>query len=297
MKFVYFAVACVLSLSSKADVATFNKIEIDHHKKNIATVTATATQCLDWVYSDHVDFFSIWGISKYYGDRNPKYATKQGLADALAFYNKPPELIDELESISCIGLAMKCLEQGFDAAGEEDIWDKIYSKLAIGKKFYGTDLQKSLINLGWKSYYWNPDPSKNADWDAEDQKLNPLKPGQTWNPVWGGHAYRYMQATKKGYYYEVDFRVHDVTSLVGFGEVQPEFFKNVPIFIGTAHAGYHVFPGRNGEVIEAHSTRSLDSFENLEFSIFNPLAIGGGPKWTPKERYRSGVIVLPPIEN
>lgn len=293
MKLLGLIVSVLVSTSAFADVASFTPNEIAQHKKNVALIVATTSDCLDAVYADHLDFFSHWGISKYYGDRNPKYSTVQGRLAALELYGKPSELIDELEPISCIGLAMRCLEQGFDAAGMETTWDKIYDKLAVNKNFFGTDLQKSLINLGWKSYYWNPNPANNAKWDAEDQKLNPLKPGTVWNPVWGGHAYRYNQAVNKGFYYEKDLIVHDAVSLVGYKDVQPEFFKDIPLFIGIAHAGYHVFPGRNGEVIEAHSMRSLDSKDNLEFSEFNPLKTGGGPKWTAKEKYRSGVVVVP----
>ena len=87
--------------------------------------------------------------------------------------------------------------------------------------------------------------------------------------------------------------IHDSVSLVGFEKNQPTFFENIPFFVGIAHAGYHVFPGRRGEVIEAHSMRNLDSIKNLEYSKFNPLNSGGGPLWTAKERYRSGVIVTP----
>ncbi|MCC6137014.1 MAG: hypothetical protein IT287_00140 [Bdellovibrionaceae bacterium] len=277
---------------AQAQVASFTNHEIAQHNKNIALIVSTATDCLDETYEDHLDFFALWDISKYYGDRNPKYATEAGRLAALKEYGKPPELIDQLEPISCIGLAMRCLERGFAAANMEDTWAKIYAQLKVGQKFYGTDLQKNLIKLGWKSYYWNPYPANNDKWDKEDQALNPLKPGQVWNPVWGGHAYRYNQA-KKGYYYEKDLFVHDATSLVGYEDKQPAFFKEIPFFIGIAHAGYHVFPGRNGEVIEAHSTRLLNSKDNLEFSEFNPLKNGGGPKWTPKERYRSGVVVVP----
>ncbi len=295
MKWTSLIVLIFVSGVSRADVATFDDHEIAQHKKNLALIVSTTSTCLDAVYAVHLDFFSHWGISKFYGDRNPKYSTVEGRLAALQLYGKPEELISELEAISCIGLAMRCLEQGFDAANMDSTWDNIYAKLAVNNNFFGTDLQKSLIRLGWKSYYWNPDPSQNAKWDAEDQALNPLKPGAVWNPVWGGHAYRYNQAVNKGFYYEPELRVHDAKSLVGFGDSQPEFFKQIPLFIGIAHAGYHVFPGRNGEVIEAHSMRSLDSIDNLEYSEFNPLKSGGGPQWTPKEKYRSGVIVVPDL--
>lgn len=270
---------------------SFSPQEIQNHQANIQRFTQTTASCLDSIYEEHLEFFNIWGISKFYGDRRPDYATREGLIAALKSYGKPVELVSQLEPMSCIGLALRCLEEGFTAIEMTSTWDKIYAHLD-SVDFLGTELQRDLIALGWTSYYWNPNPSNNAKWDAEDQKLNPLKPGTTWNPVWGGHAAHYNSVMKKGIYYNIP--VHNAEDLVGFGSKQPSFFKSRPIFIGTAHAGYHVFPGRSGEVIEAHSMRDLNSKENLEFSEFNPLKSGGGPKWTPKERYRSGIIVIPP---
>jgi hypothetical protein len=293
-KIISIVLVSFFAVSAWGQVASFTAQEIKTHNERIGDIVAEASNCLDDVYEEHIDFYDTWGVSKFYGDRHPKYGTKAGLVAALKMYGKPVDLVSQLEPMSCIGLAMKCLKRGFDSVGMGSTWNKIYAQLKIDNKVFGTDLQKNLIKLGWKSLYWNPNPANNAKWDLEDQTLSPLKPGTQWNPVWGGHAYRYNQALK-GYYYEKDLYVDDASSLVGFKDVQPAFFKNVPFFIGVAHAGYHVFPGRNGEVIEAHSTRDLNSRENLEFSEFNPLKTGGGPKWTPKERYRSGVIVVPNI--
>jgi hypothetical protein len=170
-------------------------------------------------------------------------------------------------------------------------WKKINAQLKIDQKFYGTDLQIMLQQLGWKLLYWNPDPSKNAAWDAEDQALNPLRTGRKWMPVWGGHELRYAAARARGVYY--DAKLDDVTRLVGFRTAPPTGFRAVPVFIGIAHAGYHVFPGRRGDVIEAHSMRPMNAADNIEVSPFNPLAQGGGPRWTRSEKYRSGVIAVP----
>ena len=203
----------------------------------------------------------------------------------------------ELEPISCIGLTLKCLGEGFKAAGQEKTWEKIFAKLAVNNNFYGTDLQTMLRDLGWKTMYWNPDPSQNATWDAEDIRLNPLKqvpskPKKIWMAVWGGHTLRYADVQKIGKYYGIP--IDDKSTLVGFKRTQPAAFKAHPFFVGTAHAGYHVFPGRHGQIIEAHSMRELNAFDNLEVSEFNPLGTGGGPRWTKSEKYRSGVIAVPP---
>jgi hypothetical protein len=186
---------------------------------------------------------------------------------------------------------MQACERGFNATGMPNTWKKIHAQLKIDQKFYGTDLQIMLQQLGWKLYYWNPDPSKNAAWDADDQKLNPLKPGRKWMPVWGGHALRYASAKNKSIYY--DAAIDNSTKLVGFIKSPPASFKTVPVFVGIAHAGYHVFPGRRGDVIEAHSMRQMIAEDNIEVAPFNPLGTGGAPRWTNSEKYRSGVIAVP----
>lgn len=308
MKKIIFIFLSVFGLSSvHAQVADFTEKEIADHQSNIGTIVQVAANCLDSVYADHIDFFEDYGVSKYYGERKWIKGEKPGQRpDGVTLYPILPELRRlgftaarsvelqaQMENTSCIGLALRCLGQGFYSIGMNTTWDKIITELKIDNKVFGSDLQKNLMKLGWKSYYWNPNPSLNAVWDADDMTLNPLKPGKAWNSVWGGHAYRYNQAVNKGYYFEKDLYVHDATSLVGFGDVQPAFFKDIPFFVGIAHAGYHVFPGRSGEVIEAHSVRDLNARDNLEFSEFNPLKKGGGPKWTPKEKYRSGLIVVP----
>lgn len=270
----------------------FSADEVRLHSQRIDIITSTASECLTSTYQDHVSFYNKWKVSKYYGDRKPDYRTEEGRKEALRKYGAPASLSSELEPISCIGLTMKCLSKGFEKAGLESTWNKIYRQLAIDGKFYGTDLQKMLRELGWQTLYWNPNPSMNAKWDEEDQRINPLQPGKVWNPVWGGHAYRYSQVLKKNEYYGVP--VDDKVSLVDFKDQAPLYLKQFPFFVGTAHAGYHVFPGFFGQVIEAHSMRNLNAFDNLEVSMFNPLGTGGGPRWTRSERYRSGILVVPP---
>ena len=89
-------------------------------------------------------------------------------------------------------------------------------------------------------------------------------------------------------------KVDNKTDMVGFGNGEPEVLQNAPFWVGTANTGYHVFPGTYGDVVEAHSTRHITSVDNLEFSRFAPFAQGGGPRWTNTEKYRSGLIAIPP---
>ena len=269
----------------------FTAAEKTKHRRTIDVFTQAAAEYLDWIHADHLSFYNQWGVSKYYGDRKPEHRTRELRIKQLKKYGKPAFLADQQVATACIVLAMQCMERGFGAAGMDGTWKKIHAVLKTGQKFYGSDLQIMLRQLGWKLYYWNPDVSKNALWDAEDQALNPLKPGRKWMPVWGGHALRHASVTKKGIYYAA--HVDNATALVDFKRAPPARFETVPVFIGIAHAGYHVFPGRRGAVIEAHSMRDMNAKDNLEASQFNPLANGGGPRWTQTERYRSGLIAVP----
>lgn len=270
----------------------FTAAEIRKHRDNLPTFTDAAADFLDWVYDDHVAFFRRWGVSKYYGNRKPEHSTREKRIAQLRRFGAPEFLVDQQVATACILLAMQAMERGFNATGQPAVWRKIYNQLKIGQKFYGTDLQIMLQQLGWKIYFWNPDPSKNAAWDAEDKRLNPLKAGKSWNPVWGGHALRYASATGPQHkYYES--KVDNWTKLVNFKQIQPNSFKNVPVFVGIAHAGYHVFPGRKGDVIEAHSMRQMNDPSNIEVAPFNPLGPGGAPRWTRSEKYRSGLIAVP----
>lgn len=291
MKWIVVLIASLGAQSALAQESLFTADEIRRHGQQLDQIVAVSAACLDRTYADHVEFFDRHGVSRYYGNRRTQHQTREGLIGELLRFGKPATLVSELKPISCIGLTLNCLGEGFRTAGLGTTWSKIHARLAVDQKFYGTDLQGLLRELGWKLVYWNPNPAKNKDWDAEDLRLNPLAPGRSWNPVWGGHEYRYATIKTKGNYYGLT--IDDSQWLVGFGDRVPADFARVPFFVGTAHAGYHVFPGRQGEVIEAHSTRLLNSRDNLEFSVFNPLGTGGGPRWTKTEKYRSGVIAIP----
>jgi len=79
--------------------------------------------------------------------------------------------------------------------------------------------------------------------------------------------------------------VDDYHSLVNFGMRPPADFESVPFFVGTAHGGYHVFPGMFGRVIEGHSTREVTDPQTIESFEIHPIANGGGPRGN----YRSGL--------
>lgn len=280
----------------KTKLVNFTPEEITKHQENIDLIISKSTQCLKRIYKTHVEFYEKWGVSKYYGERKPQHQTRAGLLGELKRFGAPSHLISELEPTACISLAIKCLREGFVAAGTGATFEKIHRFLKIDRKVYGSDLQIMLQQLGWKLMYFNPDPAQNKAWDLEDRRINPVAAGKKWNPVWGAHESNYKTAVRQGTYYNGTMKIDDAKTLVGFKEAVPMSFKKIPFFLGIAHSGYHVFPGYFGEVIEAHSTRNLNAADNLEISQFNPLAPNGGPRWTKTERYRSGVIAVPPVQ-
>lgn len=278
-------------MASSVPKGMFTAAEIRKHRDTLDTFTDAAADFLDWVFADHVAFFNKWGVSKYYGERKPEHRTREKRMAQLRKFGKPQFLVDQQVATACVVLAMQACERGFNATGMPNTWKKIHAQLKIDNKLFGTDLQIMLQQLGWKIYYWNPDPSQNAAWDADDKATNPLRAGRVWMPVWGGHALRHASAVNRGVYH--DSSVDNATRLVGFKKSPPAAFKTVPFFVGIAHAGYHVFPGRLGDVVEAHSTREMIARDNIEVAPFNPLAQGGAPRWSRTEKYRSGLIAVP----
>jgi hypothetical protein len=262
----------------------FTAEEIAAHQRHIGTITRNARRYLENVYSDHLAFHRRHGVSKYYGDRSVLLNTRAKRIEALRRAGAPVSLVDQLQSTSCIGLSLQALATGFRTPGDanlESAFIKI-DRFARANDLDGSAVIHALQKLGWKVYFWNPSPQDNARWDAEERN---------WASK-GWHAYRFSTVNNRGnYYYN---QVDDKTLLVGFGTQVPAAFRSAPFFIGVAHTGYHVFPGFEGGVIEAHSTRALSSVNNLEKSPFNPLGSGGGPRWTPTEKDRSGLIALPP---
>lgn len=101
-------------------------------------------------------------------------------------------------------------------------------------------------------------------------------------------SYRWATIKSRGMYYMNP--VDDARSLVNFKTEMPEKFLDVPFYVGTAHTGYHVFPGTFGQVIEGHNTRAITDRNTLESSPFNPMEDGGGPRG----QYFSGLVAVPP---
>lgn len=289
-----------------ASSVVISALEKAEYFKNKDLISEKTERCLSDTWQTHQDFFKKYGISKYYGDRNPNLNEP---AERLAVIRKvgaPDSILSQLEGTSCIGLTRKCLAQAINSTESAPLkaaWSRIDANL-VANQLSGMILIEHLQKFGWKVMYWNPAPENNKKWDAEEPTLvtgkvvkfdTGVKNAQgefLYHPSWGMHEARYQSVMKTGIYYNI--RVDDKTTMVGFGKTQPESFRLNPLFVATAHAGYHMFPGYDGQVIEAHSMRKLNSIDNMEVGEFNPLATGGSPKWTAIEKYRSGLVAVPP---
>ena len=263
---------------------SFTDEEKMSHSNNLNKIVDVARTYLTDTWDDHVSFHKANNFSKYYGDRSKKLNTPAKRRAVLSSYGVSAKRESELVPTSCIGLTLQAMKAGFLTPKDPNLdsaWKKI-NKFTRENNVSGAALIHALQKLDWKIYYWNPEPSKMKEWDAQEKN---------WKSK-GWHVYRYNNVMKKNTYYFN--KVDDKDLLVGFKTLPPRKFQQFPLFIGVAHTGYHVFPGFDGQVIEAHSTRSLKSIDNLEKSVFNPFASGGGPRWSNTEKYRSGLIAVPP---
>ncbi|MES2802837.1 MAG: hypothetical protein V4654_10120 [Bdellovibrionota bacterium] len=295
-----------LTFANTTDVITPTDIEKKEYLAYNRQIVQMSSECIQNYWATHVAFFNKNKVSKYYGSNNPKLKTREQRIAALKKAGAPTSLVDQLESTSCIGMARACMKQAFFATKSDvikDLWNRM-DKILVANGADGSILANNLQTLGWKILYWNPKPEDNSLWDKQDVKnltsvkvvkwdsgVKNSKGEFVYHSGWGMHASRYREVMKKDKYYVS--KIDDKTTLVNFGSILPESFKRAPFFLGVAHAGYHVFPGFYGQVIEAHSSRQLDSISNMERGVFNPLN-GGSPMWSNTEWYRSGIVAVPP---
>lgn len=295
-----------VAFANTTDVITPTAAEKKEYLAYNRQIVNSSSACIQNYWTTHIAFFKKNKVSKYYGSNNPNLQTRDQRIAALKKAGAQVTLVDELESTSCIGMARACMKQAFLETKSpviKNIWDRM-DKILIANGSDGSVLANNLQTLGWKILYWNPKPEDNALWDKQDVKnltnvkvvkwdsgVKNSKGEFVYHSGWGMHASRYREVMKKDKYYVS--KIDDKTTLVGFGSVLPESFKRAPFFLGVAHAGYHVFPGFYVEVIEAHSSRQLNSIDNMQRGIFNPLN-GGAPMWSNSEWYRSGIVTIPP---
>ncbi len=259
--------------------------EKSKHVSEMWQFSRTMQECLNADYQHHLNFYRRYGISPFYGSNSSfKRLGYNGRRNFLRSIGKDPNLVDVMKPTSCVGLATKCFERAFNQTGQGAVWARI-KRYVAANSYDGSALIDGFRRLGWYVMYWNPDPSQNNAWDSDEKRRNPSN-----NGTWGYHAYRYSTATKNKKYYMNS--IDDAETLVGFGTRPPRVLDDASVFVGVAHAGYHVFPGYKGKVIEAHSTRDIRDANSVESSDFNPIESGGAPRGN----YRSGIVAVPPGE-
>ena len=273
-----------MSAGFKGSVS-FTEQEMSEHRGALPVIMRETSACLSQHLKRQQTFYRRWGISPYYGSASRfSRMTTQEREQELASLGLPVSLLSKMRPTSCIGLTVECMGYAFKKAGQSATWQKLKT-YADANDMDGSALQDGLRHLGWKVLYWNPDISRNKIWDNGEKERDPTNAHHSW----GYHEYRWhtVNSPTHNYYFNT---VDDYHSLVNFGTRPPADFENVPFFVGTAHGGYHVFPGMFGQVIEGHSTREITDPQTVESSQFNPSKDGGGPRGN----YHSGIIAVPP---
>lgn len=263
---------------------SFTPAEVAQHLKSSNTVESVAGACLRESQNYFNGFYLKYKISPFYGE-NSKFA-KLSYREQVAELTRRglnASLLSEMKPMSCVGLVLKCLGAGFEQAGQKDIWTKIRAFMKDNGQD-GLALQFALQKLDWKILYWNPKTSRNAEWDRNEQKIDPSNK----NKFWGYHEDNWKAvSTRRKYLYNP---VDDIDMMVNFETTPPASFQRIDFFVGTAHGGFHVFPGTFGRVVEAHSMREIDDPNTVETSPFNPMKEGGAPQGM----YFSGLFAVPP---
>lgn len=283
----------------------FTPEEISKHFQRIQPFTREAAACLQWHMERQEFFWEKYKLAAFYGYESD-WNRKVTIEEKKAFFIRrhvPLEVLDEIKPISCVNMTLDCLERSFKKTGQMSAWVKVKDFTAANNQ-YGNALQFALQKLGWKILYWNPDTSKVAEWDHQererDKKIREGDEPENQFGFYGWHADRLRQVREKKQYYFNP--VDDGTSLVDFGASPPRKFLQLPFFVGTAHTGFHVFPGYKGIVVEGHNRARITDRRTVESAPFDPLGQipteNGKPRFSPNGGlygvYRSGLIAAPP---
>lgn len=277
---------------SKLNLIYISSDLVKSYLQKVHLAVNASSECLNSKWNRHTSFLEDYGLSAFYGARSR--FKKMSRSEKLTYINRHKTdgdsdwLLSQMAGTSCVGMTLKCFKKGMESVGLKDLGDQIHNH--IRPNVGGVELMGVLRNLGWRVLYFNPDTSRNAELDRlwSHRKLKPE------------HSYMWNEVKRKKTYYSVP--VDDASRLVGFGYEEPDFLKQIPFSIGTAHIGYHVFPVDHGLVTEAHSTKNPIDSDNFERNYFNPLkgAEGSfsnlsdkaGPSPAP-DAHHSGLKTLP----
>lgn len=257
---------------------SFTNAEKQLHNEKISSAVEIAKSCARSALDYQQEFGAVpehFGFSPYYGANN-----QSDLAELLQFaepqmsFSEISTLKERMIPVSCVGVALKCLEKGFVESDLEEIWTKVH-KFRCANRTRGIAVQHALRQLGWKTLYWN----------NGDLPKNNLKEV-------GNNDYSYGI---------LNLAVDDENGFPNTKTTVPQSLKSIPFGFGTAEDGYHVFIA---------STDSNGQFVTIEGSVGNePVKLADVESEAPSgafyqnpigklgvmNDYTDGIIAIPPI--
>lgn len=255
---------------------SFSPAEKNLHLQKLTELLKHSSDCVERALNYREVFSSKpgnLGLDPYYGswfdgDLIEELQIITGSAENLTLREVSKRLIP----VSCVGLAVKCLETGFNSAGLASIWEKVH-KFRCANDTSGMALQYALRELGWQTWYWSY--SGDLRIDQQLRKVN-----------------------GKWVYGQQKLPVDNISAMARTSAGLPAAYKSVPLSIMTANDGYHVFLGLN---------RGGSNFRAIEGSASGAPSLASGPAagqhfalddTTPGPaaagNYGSGVAVVPP---
>lgn len=219
----------------------------------------------------HFDSIKRTGVGTIYGDHSSYKSMKpQERAEWIANTKKPGTTAPTPKESSCIGWAMQNVKGAYVAAGKTERWAEI-ERIVKSKGMKGTELAKELQKDGWEGVYFNPDPRKSDDGNAEHSfTASQVKKGKPYYGIDVKHSVTNYRPTEDG----------DKTTKQDLSSLKK--LEEVPFFFGLARGGVHTFAGQNGRVNEMHWDRMPDDPSAIEERSLKDFP------WS------SGVIMVPP---
>lgn len=255
---------------------SFTQPEKALHDAKVAEAVGYARSCARSALEYQQEFGLVqshFGFSPYVGSNSQSYLPEEiGYVSEQLTPSQRLSLSEKMIPVSCVGVALKCLEDGFVKSGLGDIWTKIH-KFRCANQSRGSAIQHALWKLGWETVYWN----------NGEQETGRLKVSS------GKYTYGILDVN-------VDFpeEFPDTSKPV------PSGLDNVQFGFGAAEDGFHVFIATTndaGEFVTIEGSRGagpvlvedIASGESYAAYYQNPPGTSGV-----MTNYTDGIIAVPP---
>jgi hypothetical protein len=255
----------------KGDVS-FTLTEKTLHNRKVGEAVSHARSCARSALTYQQEFGKApghFGFSPYVGSSSQGDLLEQiGFVSEHLTASQRASISEKMIPVSCVGVALKCLEQGFVKSGLGDIWTKIH-KFRCANQSRGSAIQYALWKLGWKTVYWN----------SGDQEVGNLK-FKSGLPTYG--------------LLDVPVDFPDTSKTV------PTELKSIQFGFGAAEDGFHVFiatTNGDGEFVTIEGSRGAgpvlveDVVSGEAYAAYyqNPPGTSGV-----MADYVDGIIAIPP---